>query len=264
MFAAVLGIVLTSSLSAAQMTRWGWRIALLAGCTLLPFLFFMRRSLEETPEFLARRAPAGIGVDALALPQLARGLDRRDDVHHDHGQLLPRHHVHADVRQHSASPRADGHPVRDPLRGRLQLHGTAAVRSPLRPHRPPPDTDRLHRRGDPHRVPRRSGGWSARRRIPKLLAAELWLAFLYASYNGAMAVYLTEIMPPEIRTSGFSLAYSTATAIFGGFTPAICTYLIHVTGNRAMPGVWMSFAAVCGFSAVLLLRDAPVEDPAEV
>src|SRR5260221_11382991 len=43
MFAAVLGIVLTTSLSPAQMTRWGWRIALLAGCTLLPFLFFMRR-----------------------------------------------------------------------------------------------------------------------------------------------------------------------------------------------------------------------------
>jgi hypothetical protein len=31
--------------------------------------------------------------------------------------------------------------------------------------------------------------------------------------------------------AGFSLAYSLATAIFGGFTPAICTYLIHLTGN---------------------------------
>jgi len=39
----------------------------------------------------------------------------------------------------------------------------------------------------------------------------------------------------EVRTSGFSLAYSLATALFGGFTPAICTYLIHVTGNPAMP-----------------------------
>ena len=38
-----------------------------------------------------------------------------------------------------------------------------------------------------------------------------------------MAVYLTEIMPAAVRTSGFSLAYSLATAVFGGFTPAICT-----------------------------------------
>jgi hypothetical protein len=80
----------------------------------------------------------------------------------------------------------------------------------------------------------------------KLLAVELWLSFLYGCYNGAMVVFLTEIMPVEVRTAGFSLAYSLATAIFGGFTPAISTYLIQMTGNRAVPGLWLSFAAVCG------------------
>jgi hypothetical protein len=92
-----------------------------------------------------------------------------------------------------------------------------------------------------------------------LMIVELWFSLFYATYNGAMAVYLTEIMPAEVRTSGFSLAYSTATAIFGGFTPAICTYLIHVTGNRAIPGVWLSFAAVCGLSASLALSRKRVE-----
>jgi hypothetical protein len=82
---------------------------------------------------------------------------------------------------------------------------------------------------------------------------ELWLSILYAAYNGAMAVFLTEIMPEEVRISGFALAYSLATAVFGGFTPAICTYLIHVTGNRAIPGAWLSMAAVCGFTAALIL-----------
>src|SRR5262249_31156316 len=38
----------------------------------------------------------------------------------------------------------------------------------------------------------------------RLLAVELWLSFLYASYNGAMAVHLTEIMPEHIRTTGFA------------------------------------------------------------
>jgi MFS family permease len=87
----------------------------------------------------------------------------------------------------------------------------------------------------------------------RLLLVDLWFSLFYATYNGAMAVYLTEIMPVKVRTSGFALAYSLATAIFGGFTPAICTYLIHVTGNRAVPGLWLSFAAVCGFSAVFML-----------
>jgi len=91
---------------------------------------------------------------------------------------------------------------------------------------------------------------------------ELWLSVLYASYNGAMAVYLTEIMPVEVRTSGFSLAYSLATAIFGGFTPAICTYLIHVTGNRAVPGIWLSFAAICGLSAAFMLSSQRLQTAA--
>jgi MFS family permease len=87
----------------------------------------------------------------------------------------------------------------------------------------------------------------------RLLLVLLWLSFIYGSYNGAMVVALTEIMPVDVRTSGFSLAYSLATAVFGGFTPALCTYLIHLTGNRAMPGLWMSFAAVLGLIAALMI-----------
>ncbi len=87
----------------------------------------------------------------------------------------------------------------------------------------------------------------------RMLTVLLWLSFLYGSYNGAMVVTLTEIMPPEVRTTGFSLAYSLATAIFGGFTPAIVTWLIHETGNKAMPGVWVSFAALCGLIATLAI-----------
>jgi len=52
----------------------------------------------------------------------------------------------------------------------------------------------------------------------------------------------------------FALAYSLATAVFGGFTPALCTYLIHVSGNRAIPGLWLSFAAACGLIATLFAK----------
>src|SRR3989449_4479726 len=91
----------------------------------------------------------------------------------------------------------------------------------------------------------------------RLLTVELWLSFIFGSYNGAMVVSLTEIMPVDVRTTGFALAYSLATAIFGGFTPALSTFLIHVTGNRAVPGLWLSFAAVCGLLAALLAQPPP-------
>jgi len=91
----------------------------------------------------------------------------------------------------------------------------------------------------------------------RLMAVELWFSFLFASYSGALIVFLTEIMPLDVRTAGFSLVHS-ATAIFGGFTPAISTYLIHATGNRAIPGLWLSFAAACGLIANALLSSSRV------
>jgi sugar phosphate permease len=94
-----------------------------------------------------------------------------------------------------------------------------------------------------------------------LLIVQLWFSFLFGTYNGAMIPFLTEMMPPLVRTAGFSLAFSVATAIFGGMTPAVCTYLIHVTDNPAMPGAWLTVPAVLALVAALLARvqmqDAP-------
>ncbi|MBE7219212.1 MAG: citrate-proton symporter, partial [Caulobacteraceae bacterium] len=66
-----------------------------------------------------------------------------------------------------------------------------------------------------------------------------------------MVVFLTEIVPAKVRASGFSLAYSLATAL-GGFTPYIATWLIKATGDRAMPGAWLTAAAAAGLVAALL------------
>jgi MHS family citrate/tricarballylate:H+ symporter-like MFS transporter len=93
----------------------------------------------------------------------------------------------------------------------------------------------------------------------KMLLVELWLSCLYGSYNGAMIVALTEVMPVDIRTVGFSLAYSLATAFFGGFTPAISTWLIRATGDKGAPGFWMMFGAICGLIGTLILYGRKAE-----
>jgi len=91
--------------------------------------------------------------------------------------------------------------------------------------------------------------------LGRMVLVELWLSLLYASYNGATIVALTEVVPGRIRTAGFSLAYSVATALFGGFTPMVCTWLIAVTGNRAAPGLWMTVAALASLVATMLVYD---------
>src|SRR4026208_1859568 len=50
-FAALLGLILSSALRPEQMVGWGWRVPLLVGSMMIPFLLFLRRSLTETDEF---------------------------------------------------------------------------------------------------------------------------------------------------------------------------------------------------------------------
>ena len=88
----------------------------------------------------------------------------------------------------------------------------------------------------------------------RLLAVELWFSALFGFYNGGMVPFLVEIMPKEVRTAAFSLAYSLATAVFGGFTPAVCTYLIEKTGNKAAPALWLMTAAAVSLLGVAATR----------
>ena len=55
MFAALLGVIVNLRLPAQQLAAWGWRIPLIAGCAIIPFLLLIRRSLAETDEFLAQK-----------------------------------------------------------------------------------------------------------------------------------------------------------------------------------------------------------------
>jgi MFS family permease len=264
MFAALLGIALTATLSASQMSRFGWRIALLAGCSLLPLLLFLRRSLQETAEFLARprRSTTAAIVKTLAanwrLVLLGTMLSTMTTV--CFYMVTAYTPTFGSAVLHLA---ATGNLIVTLCVGAcnfavLPLSGALSDRVGRRPILYACTIVALLTA-----YPALLWLVSAPS-FTRLLLVELWLSILYAGYNGAMAVYLTEIMPVEVRTSGFSLAYSLATAIFGGFTPAICTYLIHVTGNRAVPGVWLSFAAVCGLSAALALSSKRFETPAIV
>src|ERR1700731_2883693 len=53
--AALIGYILGSVLLPEQMGAWGWRIPFVIGCLIIPFIFILRRSLQETEAFLARK-----------------------------------------------------------------------------------------------------------------------------------------------------------------------------------------------------------------
>ena len=54
-FAALLGLMLNHLLAKEAVTEWGWRIPFVVGCLIVPFLFYIRRMLEETEAFSKRK-----------------------------------------------------------------------------------------------------------------------------------------------------------------------------------------------------------------
>ena len=51
----------------AEVADWGWRIPFVIGCLIVPFLFVLRSSLQETEEFQARAHHPGFGEIARTL-----------------------------------------------------------------------------------------------------------------------------------------------------------------------------------------------------
>jgi MHS family citrate/tricarballylate:H+ symporter-like MFS transporter len=249
MVAAVLGYLLSTSLSATQIGAWGWRVPFFIGCMIVPFLFYVRRSLEETTEFLARHHRpstkeifASIGQNWMIVllgmmlvvmttvsfyaitvytPTFGRSVLKLTTT----DSLLVTFCV--------GLSNFIWLPVMGALSDKVGRKALLMVFSALTLVTAYPALAWL----------------VAAPSFANMLMVLLWLSFLYGSYNGAMVVALTEIIPVEVRTAGFSLAYALATALFGGFTPLMSTWLIEITGNKAAPGLWMAFAGACGLAA---------------
>jgi MFS transporter, MHS family, citrate/tricarballylate:H+ symporter len=100
--------------------------------------------------------------------------------------------------------------------------------------------------------------------FPKMLVVELLFSFYFGVYNGAMVAALSELVPRNVRATGFSLAFSLAAALFGTATPAVSTFLIDQTGDKASPGFWLMFAGLCGIVSTLILYRSAAPAPARV
>ena len=248
---SVIGVALGGMLSDRQMSDWGWRLPLLVGLAIVPLLFVLRRSLQESEAFLSQPSHP-------ALCEVVRTLRSHWRVI-GLGVLLVVMTTTSFYVITAYTPTFGSAVLHLSSRASLLVTLCVGVSNLVWLPAAGALSDRIGRR--PILVAATLAMiataypamlWlAASPSFTRLLVVELWLSFLYGSYNGAMVVYLTELVPARVRGSGFSLAYSLATCV-GGLSPAVCTLLIHVTGNRAMPGAWLTLAAACGLVAALL------------
>jgi len=250
--AALLGYAIANSMAPAAVDAWGWRIPFVIGCAIVPFLYVIRRSLEETAEFAARKvhptfaqiyqtlaANWAVVLGGMAMvvmttvsfylitvytPTFARTVLKLTESE----ALLATMTI--------AASNFLWLPVSGALSDRIGRKPILIAFTTLAILTAYPALAWL----------------VSAPSFERLIGVELWLSFLYAGYNGAMVVALTEVVPAAARTAGFSLAYSLATTL-GGSSLAISTFLIEKTGDKAAPGWWMSVAALCGLVATLAL-----------
>lgn len=257
-FAASLGVALGFLLPPESMTLWGWRVPFLIGCLIVPLLFLLRRSLQETEAFKARTHHPSMGEVLRSITQNWQLILA--------GMLLATMTTVSFYFITAYTPTYGARELHLSTTDALIVTLCVGVSNFFWLPVGGAISDRTGRRpviiatvllALVSAYP--ALAWlSAAPSFGRLLGIELWLSFIYGIYNGGMIPYLTEIMPPAVRTTGFSLAYSLATAIFGGFTPAIATWLIHLTGHPATPGLWLSAAAACGLLAIIMTRHRTV------
>ena len=249
--AALIGFGLDQSLSASAISAWGWRIPFLIGCLIIPVIFILRSSLEETPEFLAKKhhpTPMeiyssvaenwAIVLQGMLLVVLTTVSFYFITVYTpDFGKTL------------NLSPG-------DALLVTLLVAVTNFIWLPIGGAL----SDRIGR--EP--VLLATGALVLVSAYPalawlagapsfgKLIGVEMLLSCAYGLYNGAMVAALTEVVPAHVRASCFALAYSLATALFGTSTPIVSKLLIHRFGDSA-PALWLCAAALCSIAGALSL-----------
>jgi len=91
--------------------------------------------------------------------------------------------------------------------------------------------------------------------IAALVSVQVVVAILIALFTGPAPAALAELFPENVRSSGMSLAYNFAVAIFGGFAPFIATWLVTYTGSNLAPAYYVVVAAMLSVVALTFMKE---------
>lgn len=251
--ATLIGALLTSTLSGAQMNAWGWRVPFFFGLLIGPIAYYIRTRLDETPEFLATETAKTPLADTFA--------DHKEPLLLSIGVVvLYTVAIYTVLFMPTYAVKQLGIPASKAFTALIATGVLQLVFSPL------------------------VGQWSDRhgRTGIMLFASILLLALGYPAYYllathptfammaivqsilgllmtiyaGVLPALLSELFPTKTRTTGMSLGYNISVTIFGGFSPFIIAWLIGATGSKLAPSFYLIFAAALSTISLLRVRAA--------
>lgn len=244
---ALVAFAVTTWLTADEVTRWGWRIPFLIGLSIVPLGLYLRRTLEETPDFQAELAASPGAQRALPLVALFR----------EHWRPLLRGFAIAILWAVAVYvllifmpvfvQKAFGFTATQSFGASLVenllfvsgcfLFGAVA--------------DRI----GPGRMLSLGAGalllgvpplflWlNDARSEPVLILALAGFGVLVSSYTSVAPMVLSGLFPTRLRATGISITYNAAFTIFGGFAPAILTWFTGTAAGTVFAPAWYLAAA---------------------
>ena len=247
--AGVVGMTLASTLDAAQLDAWGWRVAQLLGVCIIPFAFVLRRTLDETLS-----AHTAVDHEAVSAQGYARivvlGLVMLSAATTNNYVLEYMTTYASNTLGMSAA---------------ASFGATAMI-------------------GASGLVCDTLGGWLSDRFGRKPVMIIPWLLLIVAIYpsfwlleqlrtrtalwtvsallNGiqtlssaTIIVAITESLPKRVRSRAVALIYAVAISVFGGSAQFLLAWGIHVTGNPLAPAWYMLAAVTIGLIAMFRLPE---------
>ncbi len=249
--ASAFGIAITSSLTPDAIDAWGWRVPYFFGLLIGPIGLYIRRQIDETPEFLAAettRSPvAEVFVKQWDRVLLAIGAAM---VSTGSNYLILYMPTFA-IKQLSLSPTSGF--IATFLGGSILTLG-----SPLAGY----CSDKIGRT----RIMLTAAFLFAVTAYPAfllltsfpvlstLILVVCWLSLLKTAYSGVLASMMAELFPTRTRCTGIALSYNISVPVFGGFAPLISTWLIELTGSKLAPSFYLTFTAFGSLAALLWLH----------
>ncbi|WP_157000861.1 MFS transporter [Agromyces laixinhei] len=256
LLAGLVGFTLAATLTSDQISDWGFRIAFLSGGLVGLVAIYVRRSLPESPEFLAKKAeikresvwaPAvkliRWHLGTLLLLILVQGFSAT--VNYTIA-FMPTYAIDtfglpATVGFTVAIIGACLQMVLYPISGKLSdrfgkvnqmLVGAIILGIIVYPL---------------------FGLVASLASMTGLIIVMVVLQVGFAWFAGPWSAVLTLVFPTERRSIGASFAYNCGIAIFGGVTPAMVTFLIAETGQKSAPAYWLIATAVMAVIALVFI-----------
>lgn len=248
--------LLSGWLDRAALLAWGWRLPFLAGILVGAVGAYLRWRIEDTPKFTELEetgavAAAPLGEAFTKYPRetlLGFGIT----LHNTVAYYIPL------IYMHTYMVRVGKIPAQAALWIVTASLAVFVVLLPLMGWL----SDRVGRRpvllascvgyvilGYPFFLMSSSGS------IALAALAQFLMIVLYAPFAGAAPAYYAEIFPTRIRYTALSIGYNVAVAIFGGFAPFIATWLVSATGSPYAPAYYLIAAAVVTGAILVRTRE---------